>query len=638
MNRGSRIITALAVTALLVLVPSGANAASNDVIRDLDIEITVRPDGMLDVVETYEWDFGSREGLGFTRVLDSRFEYDPEPDMDRVYRYDDFRASSPSGAPAGVWPRTEGARVRADVGAADGSSDRRSGRQTYVLHYTVEGSLNAIRDQDGVEDQEELYWNATGLDWDIPIEAATVTVTGPATIGDHACYQGPRGTDNECDTLSATGTQVTASTGRLDPGEGMTIMAAFPVGTFGEITPILEPASSGPFGDTALGRVTDPIADFLLGNTPWLLPLGIAAPIGFGYWRRRKGRDLHFVGLPPGLLPPAGATPEVAQLSSEPPVAVRFTPPDGLRPAEVGAIHDKHTNAQQMSATIIDLAARGYLRIEETPAAGLLKRTDWDLVATPETAPTDTLRIYEELLLQSLFRGRRRVRLSSLRNSFALTLKQVQGKLADDIDARSLFVKPIQRDGRTSRPFRVVLLVFVWMLVGQGVVISIGAGSVGIVIGAVGGLAVAFGLATALTRKARRQRNAAGRALYEQGRGFELYLGTAEGHQLRFEEGEDIFSRYLPYAMVFDVAERWAGIFEQLRQQGYRVTEPTWYVGTHGFNSRSFSNMGAAMSSFSSTASSTLSSTPGSSGGSGSSGGGGGSSGGGGGGGGGGGR
>ena len=62
----------------------------------------------------------------------------------------------------------------------------------------------------------------------------------------------------------------------------------------------------------------------------------------------------------------------------------------------------------------------------------------------------------------------------------------------------------------------------------------------------------------------RRQRSARGRALYEQSRGFELYLSTAKAHQLRFEEGEDIFSRYLPYAIVYGVAERWAEIFAQL--------------------------------------------------------------------------
>ena len=76
----------------------------------------------------------------------------------------------------------------------------------------------------------------------------------------------------------------------------------------------------------------------------------------------------------------------------------------------------------------------------------------------------------------------------------------------------------------------------------------------------------------------------------------------------------------------------------RLEAQGQQVNRPTWYVGTHGFHAGSFTTLGSALSSFSSSAGRTLSSTPGSSGGSGSRGGGGGFSGGGGGGGGGGGR
>ena len=639
MIRRRHLLTTLAVTFLFLLLPTSAGAASNDVIRELDIVIDIRPDGTLDVTETYEWDFGTRHGLGFTRVLDSRFDYDPDPEMVRVYRYGDFSASSPSSAPAGVWTRNEGARVRADVGAPDGSDDRRSGVQTYVLRYTVDGALNAIRGQAGVSDQDELYWNATGLDWDIPIESASVTVTGPAEVVDHACYQGRRGSSDGCDSLNATGTMVTASTGRLSPGEGMTIMAAYPVGTFGDISPILESAPP-PSPGSRLTSIADPIADFLRGNAAWLLPLGVAAPIGLGLRRRHKGKDLHFVGLPPGVLPASGHGTEVARLGSEPPVAVRFTPPDGLRPAEIGALTEKRGTTEPGSATPLHLPVRGYLRAEEVAGRGL-RRKDWQLIATPQTMPREDLRDYERLLLERLFRGRRRVQLSSLRNTFATTMRQARNQVRAGVWNRRLFSKPLPA-GSGGIPLPLIFIVTVWAVMGLVFarnVMSTGIGSLVLVVGVALALLAALGLAMALTSRARRQRTATGRALYEQGRGFELYLGTAEGHQLRFEEGEDVFSRYLPHAMVFGVAERWAGIFERLRQQGVRVAEPTWYVGSSGtFDSRSFSSMSQAVSQFSSSAASTLSSTPGSSGGSGSSGGGGGSSGGGGGGGGGGGR
>jgi uncharacterized membrane protein len=77
------------------------------------------------------------------------------------------------------------------------------------------------------------------------------------------------------------------------------------------------------------------------------------------------------------------------------------------------------------------------------------------------------------------------------------------------------------------------------------------------------------------------QRSAVGRALTDQIEGFRTYLATAEAEQLRFEEGEDIFSRYLPWAVAFDLTDRWTRICERLIELG-RVpsTPPTWYLGS----------------------------------------------------------
>ena len=68
-------------------------------------------------------------------------------------------------------------------------------------------------------------------------------------------------------------------------------------------------------------------------------------------------------------------------------------------------------------------------------------------------------------------------------------------------------------------------------------------------------------------------RTAKGRAALTRTLGFRQYIATAEANQLRFEEGEDIFSRYLPYAIVFHEAERWAKAFavDRRRERGRRL-------------------------------------------------------------------
>jgi uncharacterized membrane protein len=120
-----------------------------------------------------------------------------------------------------------------------------------------------------------------------------------------------------------------------------------------------------------------------------------------------------------------------------------------------------------------------------------------------------------------------------------------------------------------------------------------------------------------------------GSAIAIQSLGFKKYLETAEADQIRWEEGQDIFSQYLPYAIAYGCADRWANTFEQLVARGAPVPQPSWYSG-YGYSP----SWGAITSSVSNINSSfyesVRSATAGSSGGSGFSGGGGGGSGGGG--------
>ena len=78
-------------------------------------------------------------------------------------------------------------------------------------------------------------------------------------------------------------------------------------------------------------------------------------------------------------------------------------------------------------------------------------------------------------------------------------------------------------------------------------------------------------------------RTPAGSAVYAEAKGFELYLTTAEANQIKFEEGIDVFSRYLPYAIVFGVADRWAKIFETLAAEGRYYGDTSWYGGYYGY-------------------------------------------------------
>jgi uncharacterized membrane protein len=119
-------------------------------------------------------------------------------------------------------------------------------------------------------------------------------------------------------------------------------------------------------------------------------------------------------------------------------------------------------------------------------------------------------------------------------------------------------------------------------------------------------------------------KTAAGAELLRRALGFRMYMEVAEKDRAAFAERENIFSAYLPYAIVFGCVDKWARAFagiDTARQTG------AWYVGTSPFNALQLSS---SLQGFSSDLGSAIAATAGSSGGSGFSGGAGGGGGGGG--------
>jgi uncharacterized membrane protein len=90
--------------------------------------------------------------------------------------------------------------------------------------------------------------------------------------------------------------------------------------------------------------------------------------------------------------------------------------------------------------------------------------------------------------------------------------------------------------------------------------------------------------------------------------GFKEFLSRVETERYRtMITSPEMFERYLPYAMAFDVADKWAKAFEDIYRE-----PPQWYSGGSGhFSASSFSH---SIGSMSSAAASSMSSSPSSSG------------------------
>ncbi len=109
-------------------------------------------------------------------------------------------------------------------------------------------------------------------------------------------------------------------------------------------------------------------------------------------------------------------------------------------------------------------------------------------------------------------------------------------------------------------------------------------------------------------------RTAKGSAAYAQILGFRRYIATAEVEQLRYEESVDVFSRYLPFAMVFGETDRWAKALAGLaaaQVASTGVSSLGWYVGPAGWD---FGSLGNSLSSFAESSGSTFAASAASSG------------------------
>src|SRR6202011_6376574 len=105
------------------------------------------------------------------------------------------------------------------------------------------------------------------------------------------------------------------------------------------------------------------------------------------------------------------------------PVAVQYAPPAGMTPAEAGALVDDEAAMRDVTATIVDLAVRGYLTIEEKESKhmmGLYSNKDYVFHINKKPAEWKSLKSHELLLLAGIFKNGMvpDVELSSLQNGF----------------------------------------------------------------------------------------------------------------------------------------------------------------------------------------------------------------------------
>ena len=558
-------VLVVAVAAALLAIASATPALADEgwVIERFGADITVQKDASLHITEAIDVDFGAQQKHGIFRNIPVRYRWDDT--HLRVYRLEVRSVTDAAGKALRFAITDDGADKVIKIGDPDRLV---SGPQTYRITYDVFGAMNAFSDHD------EVFWNVNGPKWDVRAQAVTAAVHVAGGLQRVTCFQGRTGSQEPCRSTTTATQADFAATRAFQPSEQLTIVTAIAKGTVTNPVPIIETDSSNPLAYFGTQPATLALAAFAL-----------VAGLALLFWRWYSvGRD---------------ARERVT-------IVPEYEPPDKLRPAQLGVMLDESADTKDVTATIVDLAVRGYITITEEPAAGLFAKKDWTLRATGKTGD---LQPYESIVYTGLFEDHPgEVKLSELRTHFVGSLRSAESELYTEVARNKWF---------TTRPDRVrqgyAGLAVLVILAGAGIAWLLGrtlsAGLVGVAIIVVG--FVALGVARWMPAK-----TAAGAELLRRTLGFRHYMEVAEKERQRFAERENIFSDYLPYAIVFGCVEKWARAFKDLDMSAQTAS---WYVGNAPFNAIALSS---SLQGFSSNLGSAISSTPGSSGGSGFSGGG----------------
>ncbi len=492
-----------------MLIPSVSLA---EVIQSFDVKMSIREDRVVEVRETIRYDFeeesGKRRGI-FRKI----------PTDDVNIRLIEVLQNTEK---AVTRQDQEGGYISIRVGEEDVFV---AGVQEYEFVYEVRGLVERL---DGQE-LDEVYWQVTGNQWDVPIERASVQLNFPVALKEEstfqfACYVGDAtSTSGKCLSTWVEPDTFQASTDeQLSPGEGFTIAVGFPTGIAGEL---------------GFWEKYQEIVDIVLS----LILILIGVPLLV--WAYQKyARD--------------------PKLRS--PFPVQYDAPEGMAPAGVVRMKKKAQSTQEVVATLISLAERGYLKIEETQEKGLFKSQIYTFYH--QGKDEGKLKEFEKILLTKIFQGAQQVDTKALeRNQFGNRLTQFYAKVyEEEIGVKNYYTRP---------PMGSAVVVFLMgVLLGLGIIPLIAFGLLYSIFSLVVMVVLIWVLAALMP-----QRTIEGTRILEHILGLERYIDVAEKHRLEFQEKQHIFFEILPYAIALGKAKVWAKAFE-----GIITQNPDWYSSQSG--------------------------------------------------------
>jgi uncharacterized membrane protein len=495
------------------------------VIQHFDDEVVVSEDGTIDVTETIEARFSGENWHGLYRMIPT--EYTNDAGLNYSLLIDHITVTDSDGRSLKYDQSREGryTKFKIYISNADDSTN------TVMLHYRV---LDAIR---FFEDHDELYWSVTGNDWEVPIEFASAHIGLPAGVtGLHAvAYTGATGSRAQDAVVEVHDNFVDVHTTRpLSFHQGLTAVVGFDKNFVHELSAAAK------------------FVQFLRSNTPLLIPIGVFFVMFWLWWTRGRGPEHQAI-------------------------AVQYEPPDKLTPGECGTLVDNEAAMRDITATLVDLAVKGYLTIEqrdESHLLGLSHSKEYIFHLKKSPAEWASARAHEQQMLAALFGNGAitDVKLSDLQNHFYTQVPGIRDSIFEALMTDNYY---LHRPDTVRQGYIGAGLAIGFLTVAGNVFLARATGiasATWVIAGIATGLVICgFGYFMSA-------RTVTGQRALEKVLGFEDFLGRTQKDQIdRLQTTPELFEKYLPYAMALHVEKKWVQVFS-----GITMQPPSWYQGSYG--------------------------------------------------------
>ncbi|MBB6371951.1 DUF2207 domain-containing protein [Chryseobacterium shigense] len=449
--------------------------------------------------------------------------------------------------------------------------------------------------QIGFFDQyDEFYWNVNGTYWDFDADTISARVNLPAGAGiiQNSCYTGAYGSNSQnCISKILSDNSIEWGASGLKANEGLTIAVGFKKGI---MIPPPPPTFLEKYGILIVGCIV------FLGLLLYL----------YSTWMKY------------------GIDPE------SPTVYPQFNVPENLSPASLGYINSESFKNKYLTAAIVSLAVKGYVKIIEGEDSGVLGFFNTKTFTLKKLKPADESLPKEEInLLNSLFSeygdsvkfdGKYNSKIETAVQNFKGTLSFLHDNFLNEGNNTTKLVLPwliitivyglglfisytllpeFERVFAGAALYFILFIALVvitflmknasWkFLIPLPFVVILGVGGI---ISAGGGGAenmnfnacyifyvLAFSVMVVyqyLIRQPSKEKLRK-KSLID---GFKMYMGAAENEQLKFHNPPQmtpqVFETLLPFAMVMGVDKIWGQKFDDLLKNTAAEYHNTWYYG-----------------------------------------------------------